>query len=96
MSTTKSLSMLDNDTDSSAWMGWPGGVGTFAVVGTFGGATVSLQMLGPDGSTPLAVGDNTTLTANGAANFEMGAGQIRALVSGGSPTGLYATVNGVG
>ena len=73
---------------------WPGGRGTFSVpTGTFGGATVSLQW-SPDGANFLAAdqGGTTyvTLTAAGAGGFELPPGAIRADVSGGTPSGLYA------
>jgi hypothetical protein len=69
---------------------WPGGQGVFSVVGTFGGATVTLEFLGPDGATLVAAGGNTTLTATGAGVFNLHPCWIIAAVTGGSPSGLYA------
>jgi hypothetical protein len=69
---------------------WPGGRGLFTVAGTFGGATVSLQYLGPDGTTWLTAGTYTTLTANGGGIFDLPEGQLRANVAGGTPSALYA------
>ena len=69
---------------------WPGGTGMFSAAGTFGGATVKLQFLGPDGATWIDAGLETTLTAAGGALFDLPQCQIRAAVSGGTPSGLYA------
>ena len=85
------VDLLTNASSTSAEKPWPGGRGTFEVSGTFGGATVYLQYMGPDGSTWLVAGANTTLTAAGGGNFDLPEGRIRALVSGGSPSGLYAS-----
>lgn len=74
---------------------WPGGQGVFSCVGTFSGATVTLNFLGPDGATLIAVGTNTTLTAAGAGLFYLHPCQIIASVSGGSPSGLYARADRV-
>lgn len=95
MSTSTKIELIEDGNATSGWRSWVGGVGTFAVAGNLNGATVALQMMLPDQTTPYTVGDPTTLTAPGAANFELGACEIRALVSGGSPVGVYAQVNGV-
>lgn len=79
--------LIDNGSATGAQQTWPGGYGYFAVAGTFGGATVSLQLLGADGSTWTTVG---SLTAAGGTAYHLPPGQIRALVAGGSPSGLYA------
>jgi hypothetical protein len=82
--------LLSNATATGSAAAWGGGQGVFAAVGTFSGATVSLQFLGPDGSTWVAAGSATTLTAAGAGVFVLPPGQIRAAISGGPPTGMYA------
>lgn len=82
--------LLSNASATGEWVQWGGGTGVFTAVGTFGGATVTLQYKGPDGSTAVAMGTDTTLTANGGGGFIYPPGQIRAAVSGGSPSGLYA------
>lgn len=64
----------------------------FAAAGTFGGATVKPQMLGPDGSTWLDLGTDAALTAAGTALLFLPEGTYRANVSGGTPSGLYATL----
>lgn len=84
------LELLSNASATGSSMYWPGGTGTFSVVGTFGGATVTLQFLGPDGTTWVNAGADTTLTAAGGANFTLASGNIRVSVSGGTPSALYA------
>ena len=84
------LNLIMNN-ENSGWRNWSGGRGTFAVAGTFGGATVTLMYLGPDGATALLV--PPTVSAPGRHNFELGCGRIRADVVGGSPEGLYARVS---
>lgn len=83
-------SLLSNASATGASANWGGGVGVFMVSGTFGGGTVSLQFQGPDGTTWITAGPDTSLTANGAGGFVLPPGRIRALVSGGTPSALYA------
>lgn len=88
--------LLDNAGAMGAAKQWPGGAGVFTVTGTFGGATVKLQQLGPDGTTWLDIaGGDVTLTAAGQGGFVLPAGAIRAAVTGGAPSGLDAVANGV-
>lgn len=75
---------------------WYGGRGVFVAAGTFDGATVKLQFLGPDGVTWIDAGAATTLTAVGAGVFELPHGQIRgAITAGTSPVGIYARADRV-
>lgn len=69
---------------------WPGGRGVFIAAGTFNGATVTLQLLGPNNSTWIDAGSFTTLTAAGAGVFDLPQGQIRAAVTGGPPSAMFA------
>lgn len=85
-----SVELLVNAAATSASLQWPGGQGVFSAVGTFGGATLSLQFMGPDGSTWIDAGVGTTLTAAGAGIFFLPPSPIRCTVTGGSPSGLYA------
>jgi hypothetical protein len=80
--------LLSNATATGAAATWGGGAGVFIVVGTFTGATVALETLGPDGATWVA--SQAGLTANGVQRFVLPPGQIRASVTGGTPSGLYA------
>lgn len=81
--------LLSNASATGSAAQWDGGLGVFAIAGTFGGATVSLQFLGPDGSTWIDVGSDTTFTSAGGSVFVLPPARIRASVSGGSPSGLY-------
>lgn len=88
------FTLLANASATGSAVTWPGGRGTFSVpIGTFGGATVALQW-SPDGTNYLAADQGgtayTTLTAAGAGGFELPPGLIRAAVTGGTPSGLYA------
>lgn len=84
------VELLSNASATGSSQIWYGGRGTFVAAGTFSGATVKLQLLGPDGSTWIDAGEFTTLTAAGAGNFDLPQGQIRAAVTGGPPSGMYA------
>ena len=66
----------------------------FAVNGTFGGATVGLDMMGPDGVNWMAVKDAIGaigLTAAGALIVTLPIGSYRATIAGGS--GVSVTAN---
>lgn len=92
-----SVRLLDNGSATGAAGKWAGGPGVFTVTGVFGGATVKLQQLGPDGATWLDVsGGNADLTAPGQGGFVLPEGQVRAAVTGGTPSGLIAVANQVG
>lgn len=83
--------LLSNASATGSAVQWDGGRGVFSLAGTVGGATITLQYLGPDGSTWLTAA--TALTAVGLEAFELPPGRIRALVAGGAPSGLYADAN---
>ena len=85
------MKLIDNGSATGSPALWAGGSGVFAVVGTFGGATVKLQFLGPNGTTWIDVGGTTVMTAAGGAGFVLPCGQIRGAVTGGSPSGIYAS-----
>lgn len=87
--------LLSNASTTGSAVIWPGGIGMFAVAGTFGGATVALQFRAPDSSSWINAGSETTMDTNGGALFTMAPGQIRASVTGGAPSGLYASANKV-
>lgn len=96
-----SITLLSNAAATGAAQPWPGGRGVFTVPSaTFSGATVKLQW-SPDGTNFLDVdrsGDTfVTLTATGAGLFELPPCSIKATVSGGPPSAVYAyaiSVNG--
>ncbi|MGH8220892.1 MAG: hypothetical protein ACREUT_20345 [Steroidobacteraceae bacterium] len=74
---------------------WPGGRALFSVLGTFGGATVTLQYLGPDDVTWVEVATAAALTAAGNVLVDVPAGLVRAAVTSGPPSGLYADLRAV-
>ena len=82
--------LLNNATATGDPTQWSGGMGVFTAAGTFSGATVSLEYLAPDSATWVAMGTDTTLTAAGGGAFVYPPGKIRASVSGGPPSGMYA------
>jgi len=88
--------LLNRAAATGAASTWKGGPGVFRVGGTFGGATVTLQFQAPDDSTWVAAGTDTTLTAAGGGVFNLDKCQIRALVAGGAPSNLVATVEALG
>lgn len=84
---TASVSLLSNASATSAGATWLGGKGVFAATATWGGGSVSLQYLGPNGSTWITP-TSGALTADGGFVFELPPGQIRAAVV--TATGVYA------
>jgi hypothetical protein len=100
---TAGVSLLSNAAATSAAKKWPGGRGVMSVAGTFGGAAVTMQFLGPDGSTYLDVkamapdGTQTavSLAAAGAIGFVLPPTLIKVVVTGGAPSGLYARADRV-
>ena len=88
------VQLLANASVTGNAASWPGGRGLLMCEGGFTGATVQLQSLSPNGtwlSAPVA-----GLTAAGALVFELPPGQIRAQVSGGTPSALFAYATGIG
>jgi hypothetical protein len=71
---------------------WPGGIGTFKAVATWGGGNVKLQALGPDSDTWYDLVD-VVLSANGAIGFEHSRGSLRAVIT--TATGVHAAIGPV-
>ena len=65
-----------------------GGKYAFAVIATFGGGSVTLQVLGPDNSTWLTA--MTAVTVAGTANADLPVGQYRVLVA--TATAVFASL----
>lgn len=86
--------LLSNAAATGATAIWPGGRGLFTLEGTLGGATVALQVKGPNGTMLTAVkadgGTAAALTAAGCMVCDLAPGEIQATVTGGTPSGLYA------
>lgn len=75
---------------------WNGGRGLFSVLATFGGGTVALEYLGPDGVTWFPapkVSDGTAISATvaGGILFELPPGKVRANAT--AATAVYARVD---
>ncbi|NJL06811.1 MAG: hypothetical protein HC900_00040 [Methylacidiphilales bacterium] len=69
-----------------------------SVAGTFGDATVGLQMLGPDGATWIDVEDSAgavAITSAKARLVYLPAGAFRATITGGSGVSLHARLDRV-
>lgn len=86
---SESLNLLVNASATGAQLNWPGGKGHFSAAGTFNGASVMLQALAPDGATWISLAGATLVSAD-LVVFELGPIPVRALVSGGPPSGMYA------
>lgn len=86
------IDLITNGSATSSAKLWRGGKGTFVVNATWAGATITLQYKSPDGSTWISLGTDAALTANGLCGFELAAGEIRAAVTGGPPSAVYASV----
>ena len=86
----QSLDLITNGSATGPGIVWGGGDGVFSVAGTFSGATVALQYLAPDAVTWVNAGIDTTLTAVGGGVASLPSGKVRAVVTGGPPSGIYA------
>jgi hypothetical protein len=64
------------------------GLYSLCALATWGGGSVQLQIIGPDGATPIDVG--AALTANGFTTFDLPQGQYQIAVT--TATGVYAAL----
>jgi hypothetical protein len=97
MSTTASAVLLENASATGNAVYFPGGVATFTVIANFGAGNVTLEMLGPDGTTWIAsvYPAITSNSVNRAFNFiNYPPGQYRATVNGGA-TAVWARLDRV-
>ena len=87
-----SYKLLTNASATGAAMaGVVGGSYVWCVSGTFNGATVALNALGPDGTTYLPVATRTTAGCTGVV---LGSNaSVQAVVTGGPPSALYSTLS---
>jgi hypothetical protein len=81
------IKMLTNASATSAAMQWPGGRGWFAVKATWGGGSVALHYLLPDGATYVAA--VAALTADGGVAFELPPCLVKAIVA--TASAVYAS-----
>jgi hypothetical protein len=73
-----------------------GGRYLMALLGTLGGATITIEMLGPDGATYLAVPDSSLTAAGTAVVYLPANATVRGVVTGGTtPSGIYLTIYGI-
>lgn len=86
--------LLDNASATGPTVTWQGGRARFTVAGTLGGAAVNLEFIGPDNVTWIPY-DATGLSAAGSLVIETIPGSLRASVTGGTPSGLYARLDRV-
>lgn len=77
------VTLLTAASTTGSWIDWPGGQGMWFVRGTFGGATLQLQISDDGGTTPLDI-DGAVLTSNGGFTMALPAYKIRAVITGGS------------
>lgn len=69
-----------------------GGTYSWSVAGTFGGTAAKLQLLGPDGTTWIDI-PSATLSAAGVMSVDVAGGaSIRAVLTGGTPSGIYSSL----
>ena len=85
--------LLSNASATGAGVTWEGGRGVFSASATWSGATVSLQAVGPDGTTFIPVSGAPARTADGCVEFVHPPGKLRAAVTGGPPSAVYARVD---
>lgn len=91
--------LLSNAGATGPVVEWPGGKGAFVTRGTFGGATVQLRWsIDNVNWLPVDASGDTfvTKTAAGSGNFELPPCFLQAVVSGGAPSGLYASALRIG
>lgn len=72
----QTITLLTNGAASGSQKTWPGGYGMFSAVGTWNGATVTLQFVGPDGTSLVTAGTGTTFTANNGGVFFLPRGTL--------------------
>lgn len=93
MSNSLRVDLLSNASATGAARHWPGGKGTLFLRGTIGGATITLETeLDPAGSGVYGPLSGVSLTAAGAVTFDLPPTNIRAAVTGGAPSALFAHV----
>lgn len=79
-----------NISASTAAFRLKGGKYAAAAIATFGGGSVKLQVLGPDGSTYLSVASGADFSAAGYATVDLPPGQYRFTIA--AATAVYAWI----
>jgi len=90
----ETLALITNNVAAAAQTAY-GGDYVWSVVGTFGGASVQLQSLSPDGTTYQNIGAaKTAPDTTGGTGVGLGSNAtVRATITGGTPSGLYASLS---
>lgn len=70
-----------------------GGRYIMLVQGTFSGATVSVEILGPDGTNYVTVPDSSKTVAGAAVIYLPAGATVRGAVANGPPTGIYLALH---
>jgi len=83
------LSNISSAGNGSA-VNWPGGSGAFVAEGTIGGSSLKMQMQTPQGTWIDIDPSLTFASLPSSYGFLIPPGQIRAVLTGGSPSGVYA------
>jgi hypothetical protein len=91
---TASVELLNNASATGASTAWGGKKGVFAIAGTFGGTTAQLELLGPNGSTWIALA-SASFTAAGAVVVELPPCRLRVSLTGGTPSAMFASLSAI-
>lgn len=87
------MQLVNNGSATTTATQWPGGQGVFRASATFGGGSVKLQCICPDGTNWMDVGTDTSLTANGGGRFWLPPISIRVAIA--TATAVYADADQV-
>ena len=90
MATRKDLFTNVSATGNGTGVEWPGGPGAFIGEGTIGGSALKLQMMTPSGGWVDLDPALTFTTLPNSYGFMAPSGQLRAVLTGGSPSGVSA------
>lgn len=88
---TQGVVLLKNATATGSFVTWSGGRTALVIVASAYGTTVNLSLLGPDGTSEIAI-NSATIAANSATPYDLPAGQYRIKITGGTTTAMYANL----
>lgn len=92
---SNTIPLLTNANATGTAQNWDGGDCAFLAEGTIGGATLQLQYQSPQGTWLNVVGASMT-AASLVQGLKVPPGQVRCLVTGGTPSALYAWIEQAG
>lgn len=91
----QTATVLSNAGATGSAVTWDGGKALVTILAGTGGATVALQILGPNGSTYVNL-PGASVTVDTAVVIDLPAGTYRGAVTGGTtPAGIYVQIKGV-